>query len=243
MATALQNTSGDYLTKEQLQDALPPQMKKSVSDALVDQVNQLLQDPELALNYRENVLNYTRVMQEGKYKLVDYLNAVRYVSHKMLGDSNFEAYSKVFPDRIANFQAQGYTPKKISSYVSAYNNNKLVTSVYGYSLTPSHILNAPYFQQAVNVQVELMNNVNVSPKVRTDAANSLLNHLKRPETHRMELDITHKEDDTIKQLRDNIRELSEQQRKLIESGGSDARTIAHSQIVAKPVYEDDEEDS
>lgn len=238
MATALQTTT-DKLSKQQLQDALPKQMRNSVSDALVDQVNDLLQDPELALNYKENLLNYTKVMQEGKFKLVDYLNAVRYVSHKLLGDSNTEAYSKVFPDRIAEFQAKGYPPKKISSYVSAYNSNKMVTTIYGYTLTPVHILNAHHFQEAVNTQVELMR-TSQSDKVRTDAANSLLNHLKRPETHKMELDITHKEDDTIKDLRENIQQLSQMQRQMISQGQSNARTIAHAQLVQPEVEEDED---
>lgn len=240
--SALQLHSGpEVLTKEQFQAALPKQVKGGVSDTVIDSINQLLADPELADTYRENILSFTNVMKDGKYKLVDYLNAVRYVSYKMLGDQNVTAYSKVFPDRITRFQAANYDAKKISSYVSAYNKTQLVNKIYEMSLIPTHILNAHHFQQAINVQVQLMNDIDVSPKVRSDAANSLMTHLKRPEAQKIELDVTHKEDETTNDLRSAVRDLARQQQEMIKSGGMNAKDVAHSRIIdVNPEGVDDE---
>jgi len=39
------------------------------------------------------------VSQQGKWKAEDYLNAVVFVSHKLTGLSNAEAYKRTFPER------------------------------------------------------------------------------------------------------------------------------------------------
>lgn len=228
------------MTKEQFQSALPRQIRGGVSDELMDNINQLLSDPELADIYKENILSFSNVMRDGKYKLVDYLNAVRYVSYKMFGDQNITAYSKVFPERIERFQKEGFDAKKISAYVAAYNKTQLVNKIYEMSLIPTHILNAHHFQQAINVQVQIMTNEDVSYKVRSDAANSLMTHLKRPEAQKIELDVTHKEDEATKDLRAAIRDLANKQREMIISGDMNAKEIAHSNIIEAKVEDHDD---
>tara|TARA_B100000929_G_scaffold108179_1_gene85709 strand:+ start:11609 stop:12355 length:747 start_codon:yes stop_codon:yes gene_type:complete len=220
------------LTKNEFKQALPKQVRGAVSDQLVNGVNQLLNDPELAENYRDNLLGYVSVLQDGKYKLTDYMNAVRYVSHKLLGDSNIQAYSKTFPDRIARFQADGKDAKAISSFVAAYNKTKLVNAIFEQTLIPTHILNADLHQKAINVQAELMMTAN-SEKVRCEAANSLLSHLKPPETKQVQLNVNHevKEGSAIDELRKATEELAKQQREMIASKQMTAQQIAHSNII------------
>lgn len=225
------------VTKDELKDALPKQIRGGVSDSIVNNINQLLQEPDLALNYRENLLSFTSVIKEGKYKLTDYLNAVRYVSHKLMGATNVSAYTKTFPDRVQSLQARGADAKTVSSYVAAYHKNKLVQSIFEQTMIPTYILNADVYQKAINVQVELMTTA-TSEKVRSEAANSLLTHLKQPETSKVQLDITHKEDESTQDMRKTINELAEQQRKLIEMGGKSVKDIAHSSIIEAHKEED-----
>jgi hypothetical protein len=71
-----------------------------------------------------------------------------------------------------------------------------------------------------------------SEKVRTDAANSLLVHLKQPETTKVHLDVRVKEDDSIKELRDVTMELVKQQRQMIEAGSMNAKQVAESKIIS-----------
>lgn len=220
------------LSKDEFRQALPKQVRGAVTDNIIQGVNSLLADPELAENYRENVLGYVSVMQDGKYKLTDYLNAVRYVSHKLLGDTNVSAYSKTFPDRIAKFQADGKDAKAISSFVSAYNKTKLVNAIFEQTLIPTHILNADLHQKAINTQAELMLTAK-SEKVRSEAANSLLTHLKPPETKQVQLKVDHevKEGSAIDELRKATEELAKQQREMITSKQMSAEQIAHSNII------------
>ena len=220
----------DVLTADQFRDALPAKVKKSVNQALIDQINRTLSDPDLYETYRDNLLSYASVMQDGKFKIQNYLDAVKYVSFKLMGKTNLDAYSLTFPKKIARFTAQGVAAKDIASYVSAYNKSKLVNLIYEQSMVPTWVLNQDLYQKALNTQADLMLTAR-SEKVRSDAANSLLTHLKRPEAAKLELDITTKEDSSISELRKATLELVEQQRQMLAAGQVNAQEVAHSPVV------------
>lgn len=218
------------LTVEQFKTALPDKVKKSVNQELIDQINKTLSEPEMYEAYRDNLLSYTKVMADGRFKIQNYVDAVKYVSHKLMGCSNIEAYTKTFPDKYQNFLAQGVVAKDIASYVTAYNKSKLVNLIFEQTLIPSYVLNQDLYQKALNVQAELMVTAN-SEKVRCDAANSLLTHLKMPETQKVELEIGVKEDSSIAALRATTLELARQQRLMVESGAMNAQDIAHGKLI------------
>ena len=222
--------STGLLTLDQFQKVLPPQIKKNVDQDLVDHVNKLITDPEEREQFRDNLLSYTNVMKDGKFKMESYINAVRYIGFKLRGDSNIDAYVKTFPDKYQRFINQGVNSKDIASYVTAYNKSKLVNLIYEQTLVPSYVLNQDLYQKALNVQAELMISA-ASEKVRTDAANSLLSHLKMPETKKIELDIGMKEDKTIEALRASTMDLVAQQRKMIQAGAMNAQDTAHSKLI------------
>lgn len=225
------------MTAEQFKQALPAQIKQSVNQELIDTINASLADPEAMEIYKENLLSFTSVLQQGKFKLSSYLNAVRYVGFKIMGSTNIDAYIKTFPDKYQNFLINGVSEKDIASYCTAFNKSKLVNLIFEQALIPTHILNAPLFQKALNVQAQLMTDPDVSPKVRSDAANSLLTHLKPPEVRKVELDIGMKEDNTIRTLRETSLELIEQQKKLLAAGAT-ALDIAHSTLIIDTTLEE-----
>lgn len=218
------------LTIEQFKQALPEKVKKSINQELIDQINTTLSDPEMFESYRDNLLSYTKVMADGRFKVDSYVQAVKYVSHKLMGCTNIEAYTKTFPDKYARFVAQGVQAKDIASYVTAYNKSKLVNLIFEQTLIPSYVLNQDLYQKALNVQAELMVSSH-SDKVRCDAANSLLTHLKMPETQKVELEIGVKEDSSIAQLRQATLELARQQRLALEAGAMNAQEVAHAKLV------------
>lgn len=218
------------MTVEQFQEALPEKMKKSVNKEIIDSINRTLSDPDLYEQYRDNLLSYTKVMQEGKFKISQYIDAVKYVGFKHMGMSNRDAYAKTFPEKMARFLLQGVQDKDIASYSTAYNKSKLVTLLYEQTLIPTHILNQDLFQKALNVQAELMVSAN-SEKVRSDAANSLINALKPPETKKVQLDVGIREDQSIGALREATMALAAQQRLMLQSGTTNAQEVAHAKII------------
>lgn len=226
----------DATTIADLKNALPATLKKSVNPELIDKINKTLNDPDMYETYRENLLSYTQVMQEGKFKVSNYIDAVKYVSHKLRGKTNLDAFSITFPEKIQRWTQQGLHSKDIASYVTAYNKSKLVNLLMEQTLVPSWVLNQDLFQKALNVQAELMMSAH-SEKVRSDAANSLLTHLKRPETQKMELQVSAKEDGSIAALRDSTMELVKMQKEMIQKGLMNAQEVAHSRVIQGEVVD------
>lgn len=220
----------DPLTVEQFREALPEKMRKSINPTLLKSINATLAEPEFYEQYRDNLLSYTRVMQEGKFKVQNYIDAVKYISHKLAGCSNIEAYTRTFPEKIQRFAAQKVAAKDIASYVTAYNKSKLVNLLFEQTMVPFWVLNQDLYQKALNTQADLMITAN-SEKVRSDAANSILTHLKPPEVTKVELDIGIKKDSSIDQLRQATLSLVEEQRKALASGSMTAKDVAESRVV------------
>ena len=160
---------------DEVEQALPPQLKGGITTEIVDNLNKIVTDTEFAQTMRNNLVSYTSVLREGKFRLPDYFTAVAYVSYKLMGYSDRECYMKALPDRYQALVAKGCDSKTIAAYVVAYNKGKLVNLILEQALIPAHVLNADMFQKALNIQLELAMNAQ-SEKVRTDAANSLLTH-------------------------------------------------------------------
>jgi hypothetical protein len=218
------------LTIDQFREALPDKVKKSVNQVLVDQINKTLAHPDLYEVYRENLLSYGRVMADGRFKVSNYIDAVKYVSFKLMGKTNIESFSLAFPEKIARWTKQNVAGKDVASYVAAYNKSKLVNLIFEQTLVPAWVLNQDLYQRALNVQAELMLTAN-SEKVRTDAANSLLTHLKQPETQKVELNVNHSEDSSIAELRRATLDLAAQQRAAMQAGAADATSIARQPVM------------
>lgn len=224
------------LTKDELIEALPPSVQGGVSDSLVNELNQVITDPDFREAFRDNMISYNRVLQEGKFKLSSYLNAVMYVSYKLMGYNNMDAYSLTFPQKFKQWVTSGKTNQTISASVAMYNKSKLVNLVYAQAVIPTHVLNQDKFQEAINHQYFLMKNA-ASEKVQSDAANSLLIHLKPPEEKNINLNVGIEETDSIKELYAAIGSLAEAQVKSIQDKHWDAGAMAASRIIEAGVVD------
>lgn len=204
------------LTLKQVQESLPTNFRNNITGDMVDELNALSSDPEEARYMRENFVSFSSVLQEGRYRIGDYVKAVMYVSRKIMGQSNLQAYKETFPERYQPMVDAGKEQKDIASIITAYNKGKLVTSITERAMVPIWIMNQDAVQQAINVQVELMSDTGVSDKVRSDAANSLLTHLKKPEVNKAELSIEIAANDGMAAIEAAITEMSERQLNSIE---------------------------
>lgn len=218
------------ITKELVARALPGNLKSAATDQLADMINQISADPLIAEQIRDNFLSYTSVLKDGKFKVEDYLNAVAYCSYKLMGDSNQDAYFKTFPQRYANLVAAGRTPKEISSYVAAYAKGQLVNKIMEQTLVPSWVLNQHMYQAALNTQFKIMTDEDVSPKVRSDAADSLLTHLAKPKEAGPLINIDMGETSGMNEIKDALARMAQQQQALINAGAS-TKEIAAQDIV------------
>ncbi len=227
------------LTVADLVNVVPKALRGRIDQELVDKVNALNLDTEFREYYRENLISYTSVLTNPNWTVNQYVVAVRYVSYKLMGDTNIKAYARTFPTKFAKFKAEGVEDRTIARYVTAYNKTKLVNAIWDQTSIPFHIYNMDYRQKALMAQVELMQTAK-SEKVRSDAANSVLTHLKPPETAKIELDVVHKDSSEIVDLRKAVQDLVIIQRDSISAGARNAKEIAHSPLIleAQIVEED-----
>jgi len=214
-----------------LKSAVPKSRRHNITRELTDTINSIADDPEVRDAFRTNIIGFTDVLTDPKITITAYVQAVRYVSYKLMGYKDFESYIKVFPDRYERMLNDGKSMEHIRAIVSQYNSGKTVNQILEQTLVPTHVLNYDIYQQAINTQAQIMLNTRVSAKVRSDAAHSLMTTLRQPDTAKMKLDITVKEDDSIRELKQVTLELARQQKQLIESGVSDAKQVAESSLV------------
>jgi hypothetical protein len=222
--------SGVVLTKEQLQGSMPKKFRHNVTDEMVSFINATEGD-EFRDVYKENLIGFASVIESGRYKMLDYVNAVKFVSYKLIGDSNTIAYAKTFPDRYQRLVDKNTPMKTIASFSTAYNKGDLVHKILERTLVPVHILNMDVHQEAINTQAELMRTAK-SETVRQKAAECLITQLKAPETAKIEVDVSYS-NSSIDELRETTRALAQQQLKMIQSGAVTAEHVAHSDIIAR----------
>ena len=144
---------------------------------------------------------------------------------------------RTFPTKYADFKAKGVRDKDIASYVTAFNKSKLVTLIWEQSLIPIHISNSHVLQEAINTQARIMVDPNASFKVQSDAANSLMTHLKAPETKKLEIEVHHKESSIIDDLRLATAEHAKALKANIEAGALTVKDAAHGDLVIEAEFE------
>ena len=220
------------VTVDELAQALPGNLKVAATQQLADKINNIAADPVVLENIKENFLGYAAVLKDGRYKTEDYLNAVVYVSYKLMNLTNLESYQRTFPQRYQALVAKGTSSKDISAYVAAYAKGKLVNALMEQTLVPTWVLNQDVYQKAINVQAELMMSAG-SEKVRCEAANSILTHLTKPKEAAAAIKIDVNVHDGMNELKDLLSRLANQQRAAISEGVGTAEIAAQPLIKGK----------
>ena len=217
------------LTKEEVRSALPAHLKGAATDGLVKALNEIPIDPIYAENIRENFISYTSVLINSKYKMEDYMNAVAYVTFRLAGFNNQEAYIRTFPERYARLVAEGKSSKEISSYVAMYNKGQLVQKIMEQTMIPVWLMNQDIMQKAINKQVELMDGAK-SEMVQHQAAKALMEILKKPEAKEVNVNLGAVEDKGLEALTQLMNGLANKQQEMI-SKGMGTRDIAHQKLI------------
>lgn len=217
------------ITTEQLELALGSKRNWATQE-LVTTLNSIESDG--ADLVRENWLTHANILREGTYSMEQYTTAIKYVSLKQMGHTNQQAYSIALADRYQDLVARGYDDQRISSHVSAYHKGALVQKLLAQSTIPLYMLYQDEAHKAIKTLVQVMTEPNASFKTRAEAADKLLNHVKRPEAAKVELEVSHRASDGMNELTTMMRDLAQRQLKAIEEGGN-IKTVANLPIEKK----------
>jgi hypothetical protein len=222
------------ITLEALKSVTVKSQRSMITQDLVDKLNQWGTDPKLMESYGENVLSYINVLKEGKFKITDYMNAVRFVSYKMMGYTDIDAYIITFPDRYERLLADGVPREDMSPYVSAYKKNALVVKIFEQTVIPINVLNNHMAQDSLNELMKIGLHGR-SEMARVAALSKVLDKTDAPDVKKMQLDMNVNTGDAIADLRTMLSEAANEQLEYIEKGRVDLKTLG----ALKPKSEDD----
>ncbi len=223
-------------TYDSIRNLLPPKKRTLVTEEMVKTINDVAADPLIAEEFKSNFLTFTNIISSGKYSVEEYNNAVHFITLSMLGDQDIDAYSKVFPDRYKRLADRGVSRSKMSSYVSNYKNTALYTQLLTQSIVPTHIVNAPLYQEALNHSRVLMLTAK-SEAVQQKAAETILNQLKAPEAAKLEVDISINKGEVVDDYEAMMREVAKQKRDAILAGADTMKITNLASQLSHPVDE------
>ena len=222
-----------------LRELIPKKQKNLVTENIVKIINETASDELIADEFKKNFVTYTNVISSGKYSLEEYNNAVHFLTMIMIGDSEIDAYSKVFPDRYKRLIEKGVDRSKISSYVSNYKNTKLVVQLLEQSMVPTYIVNAPLYQDALNHSIWLMYNAQ-SETVQQKSAEAVMVQLKAPEAAKLEVDISVNKGSVVDDYEQVMLEVAERKREAMLAG-ADVKSLANISPIKETVIDVEEE--
>ena len=217
------------LALESVRKLVPKNQRTLITQEFLDKLEASVSDSLVAEQFKENFVTYLNVLSKGKYKMEDYINAVKYVSFKLLGYSNINAYIATFPERYERLKAEGQT--QIEAFVSMYNKNKLVMQIYEQTIVPSYVLNAPMHQQALNTLAAMIIDDDVRGMTKVKACEAILQYTKQPDIVKGELTIGIEQSDTINDLREITENLADTYREKKKKKGMKLKDVAEADII------------
>ena len=200
-----------------------------ITQDFLDKIEASVTNSEVAEQFKENFVTYLNVLSKGKYKMDDYISAVKYVSYKLLGYSNIKAYAATFPDRYQRLKDEGQ--QQIEAFVSMYARGKLVNQIFEQTMVPTYVLNAPLHQEALNELAMMIKDPDVRGMTKVKACEAILQHTKQPEVVKGELTIGIEQSDTINDLREVVENLANTHKVLLERKGMSLKQIAETNII------------
>lgn len=217
------------LQLEAVKKLVPKAQRTMITQDYLDRIEASVTDSDVAEQFKENFITYLNVLSKGKYKMDDYISAVKYISYKLLGHSNIKAYAATFPDRYQRLKDEGQ--QQIEAFVSMYARGKLVNQIFEQTLVPTYVLNAPLHQEALNELAMMIKDPDVTGMAKVKACEAILQHTKQPEVVKGELTIGIEQSDTINDLREITENLADTYKEMLEKKGMRLKDVAEANII------------
>lgn len=218
-------------TTDNLKLVLPK--NKSITQELVDEINNRINTEELQYNFK----CYSSILKDSSYSLDEYINAVTFVTYKMLNKTQKEAWSLTFPDRYDKLIKQENGDDKIRAYASMYEKTKLVIQILAQTYVPAYITNTHYHQESLNILMEIARNPRNNPMSRVNACKGILEFTKQPEVQKVQMEVGIKQTDEVKELMKVNADLAKTQLAQLESGNISIKEVAESKIIEGEIDE------
>ena len=206
------------MTVEEWQKIFPKNRRSTINQELVDIIEDAEKRGDFDGYLESNVISFRSVLQDGRYKVSDYVKAVEYCCYYLNGDDQVEAFTKAFPDKVKRRILEGKSAYATGA-PAMYHRGQLVQKILGQMQIPTRMLHHHKLDDAIMTQYSLMMSNKTSDRIKMECASSLMAFLKEPEDQKVELEIGIKKDESAKALEAKLLELADAQVKAFENGG------------------------
>lgn len=223
-----------------IQAAVGRRLKGFIDEEFMDQLEVISgSGDEVIDEYMcSNFIEWLGVLDSGKWGLKEYIDAVKYCSYRLLGETQESSYRKCFQEKCAKVEerysgeSESSRKERVCWLARAYDKNKLVCGIMRQSLVPSWILNAPLYQEALNELVKMVRNNEVKGMSKVRACEAILEATKQPEEVKVsiggEVSMRSEAMDELRQVTEDLcRGLKEEMR----VGRKDLREVSEIELV------------
>ena len=198
------------MTVEELTIAMPKAKKGQINQELVDIITAAEKSGDFEGELENQIIGFSGVLQEGRYKATDYVKAVEFCAYFLNGDDQSEAFVKTFPEKVKRRVLAG-----LSSYStgapSMYFRGQLVQKILAQMELPDRFFHNNKVNKAYNKLFDLMTSSTTSDRIQMECATSLITKLGTVESTKMELEVEIKKDEGGIALEAKMLELAELQ--------------------------------
>lgn len=186
----------------------------------------------------ENFVEWLGVLEGGKWGLREYIDAVKYCSYRLLGETQESSYRKCFQEKCGKVEerysgeSEASRKERVCWLARAYDKNKLVCMIMRQSLVPSWILNAPLYQEALNELVKMVRNNEVKGMSKVRACEAIIEATKQPEEVKVSIGgNVGVRSEAMDELRQVTEELCRGLKEEMRSGRKDLREVSEIELV------------
>ena len=207
----------EMITLEELQAMMPRKKKKNITQTLVDMINAIEDKTGFEGEFTKKVVGYSNVLESGRYKLTDYVNAVEFVTYYLNGDGQAEAYMKTFPEKVKKRLMEGKSAYATGA-PAMYYSGQLVQSLMAQAQLGVRVRHYDKIDRMVETLFGLAISPDSTDRIKMESADKLLNHLKEPEESKVEIEIGIKKDQSGEALEAKMLEVAMMQKEAFEKG-------------------------
>jgi len=207
---------------EMIQEQLGKKKGELVTQGTVDELNNLVDDPEYGEEFLDMYVSYFNVMEgNSAWSTPKYMNAMKFFCLVEGGHNGVDAYVKVFPERLEARVKRGQGKDNMGGESSRYNASALVNEIRKVATIPVQLIHRHLLHEAILVNADLMLHAK-SEMVQQKAAETLIRELKPVEDTTINLKVG-MDDETRsaqRELVDHVGQIALNQQKMLASGMS-----------------------
>lgn len=209
---------------EKIRSGVPHELRQRFTPKAVNKMLERIDDEESKDSFIENLIDFSALLGDGRYSHTAFVNAVKFVTYRLMDRSKLDCYKLTFPDKYERMLEAGRDKNHIATVAWRYANGKLPTDMMKQARVELSVI---FTAERVKVATELSKIALYSPKElnRIKAAEVFLTHTAPPDEG-MQLDVNVTGDDTIQKLTQLLSDQAIRQKEKIITGEYTAAEVA-----------------